>query len=100
MAALNDNDRIRKPVTSTAPTKAKSRELAYSQALNKNQIDRQRSKSRESGRQTGRRLVFERYRYTVSRTLELSSATNSARALYILYTLSHCQTSNVGAGLP
>jgi len=41
---------------SRAPTKAKSREPAYSQALNQNKIDRQRSKSRESGRQTVRRL--------------------------------------------
>jgi len=37
------------------PTKAKSREPAYSQAHNQNKIDRQRSKSRESGKQTGRR---------------------------------------------
>ena len=36
---------------SAAPTKAKSREPAYSQALNKNKIDRQRVKSRESGKQ-------------------------------------------------
>src|SRR6218665_710840 len=39
-----------------APTKAKSQEPAYSQALNQNKIDRQRSISRESGRQTVRRL--------------------------------------------
>ena len=37
---------------SRAPTKAKSREPAYSQTLSLNKIDRQRSKSRESGRQT------------------------------------------------
>src|SRR6218665_2287640 len=41
---------------STAPTKAKSREPAYSQALVQNKIDRQRVRSRESGRQTIRRL--------------------------------------------
>ena len=37
-----------------APTKAKSRESAYSQALNQTKIDRQRSRSRESreGRQS------------------------------------------------
>ena len=43
---------------SKAPTKAKSRKPAYSQALNQNKIDRQRSKSRESGRQTFRRHLF------------------------------------------
>ena len=36
---------------SRAPTKAKSQEPAYSQALNQNKIYRQRSRSRESGRQ-------------------------------------------------
>ena len=36
--------------------KAKSRELAYSQAFIQNKIDRQRFRSRESGRQTVRRL--------------------------------------------
>jgi len=36
----------------TAPTKARSREQAYSQALIQNKIDRQRVRSRESGRQT------------------------------------------------
>ena len=34
------------------PTKAKSREPAYSQALVQNKIDRQRVRSRESDRQT------------------------------------------------
>ena len=37
-----------------APTKAKPQEPAYSQALNQNKIDRQRSRYRESGRQAGR----------------------------------------------
>src|SRR6218665_2724748 len=49
-------NRNRKPVISTAPTKARSREPAYSQALIQNKIDRQRVRSRESGRQTVRRL--------------------------------------------
>src|SRR6218665_3604811 len=40
----------RKLWISRAPTKAKSQEPAYSQALNQNTIDRQRSRSRESGR--------------------------------------------------
>jgi len=35
----------------TAPTKAKSRDPAYSQALIQNEIDRQRVRSRESGMQ-------------------------------------------------
>ena len=35
----------------TAPTKAKSRESAYSQVLIQNKIDRQRVRSRESGKQ-------------------------------------------------
>src|SRR6218665_1766320 len=39
---------------STAPTKAKSREPAYSQALVQNKIDRQWVRSRESGRQASR----------------------------------------------
>ena len=37
---------------SRAPTKAESQEPAYSQALNQNKINRQRSRSRESRRQT------------------------------------------------
>ena len=47
-------DRNRKLDISIAPTKARSREPAYSQALIQNKIDR--VKSRESGRQTVRRL--------------------------------------------
>src|SRR6218665_2245879 len=49
-------NRNRKLLISRAPTKAKSQEPAYSQGLNQNKIDRQRSRSRESGRQTVRRL--------------------------------------------
>src|SRR6218665_406372 len=49
-------NRNRKLLISRAPTKVKSQEPAYSQALNQNKIDRQRSRSRESGRQTVRRL--------------------------------------------
>ena len=41
-----------KPTISTAPTKAKSREPAYSQALFQNKINRQRVRSRESDRHT------------------------------------------------
>src|SRR6218665_1644587 len=52
---LNSN-RNRKLLISRAPTKAKSQKPAYSQALNQNKIDRQRSRSRELGRQTVRRL--------------------------------------------
>src|SRR6218665_4102895 len=48
------HNRNRKLLISRAPTKAKSQEPAYSQALNQNKIDRQRSRSRESGRQTVR----------------------------------------------
>ena len=44
-------NRNRKLEISTAPRKAKSREAAYSQALVQIKIDRQRVKSRESGRQ-------------------------------------------------
>src|SRR6218665_1421065 len=51
-----NRNRNRKLLISRAPTKAKSQEPAYSQALNQNKIDRQRSRSRESGRQTVRRL--------------------------------------------
>ena len=50
------SSRNRKLEISTAPTKAKSWEPAYSQALNQNKIDRLRSESRESGRQTARWL--------------------------------------------
>src|SRR6218665_1165973 len=46
------SNRNRKLLISRAPTKAKSQEPAYSQALNQNKIDRQRSRSKESGRQT------------------------------------------------
>ena len=47
----------RKLEISTAPTKAKSRHPAYSQALNQNEIDTQKVKILiESGRQTVRRL--------------------------------------------
>src|SRR6218665_2868281 len=49
-------NRNRKLLISRASTKAKSQEPAYSQALNQNKIDRQRSRSRESGRQTVRWL--------------------------------------------
>src|SRR6218665_2930873 len=43
-------NRNRKLEISTAPTKAKLREPAHSQALFQNKIDRQRVKSRESAR--------------------------------------------------
>jgi len=52
-----DRNRKRKLKISAAPTKAKSRKPAYSQALIQNKIDRQRFRSTESGRQTIRRLV-------------------------------------------
>src|SRR6218665_125897 len=48
--------RNRKLEIPRAPTKAKSQEAAYSQALNQNKIDRQRSRFKESGRETVRRL--------------------------------------------
>src|SRR6218665_3578623 len=44
----------RKFEISTAPTKAKSREPAYSQSLVQNEIDWQRVRARESGKQTVR----------------------------------------------
>src|SRR6218665_98572 len=47
-------NRNRKLEISRAPTKAKSREPAYSHALIQYKIDRQRVRSRESGRQAGR----------------------------------------------
>ena len=48
--------RNRKLLISRAPTKAKSQEPAYSQALNQNKVDRQRSTSRvrQADSQTGR----------------------------------------------
>ena len=49
-------NRNRKLLISRAPTKAKSQEPAYLQALNQNKIDRQRSRSSQAGRQTVRRL--------------------------------------------
>ena len=55
MTRCNCN-RNRKLEISRAPTKAKSRESDYPEALNHNKIDRQRSKARKSGRQTARRL--------------------------------------------
>src|SRR6218665_1102612 len=54
--ATRNRNRYRKLLISRAPTKAKSQEPAYSQALNQNKIDRQRPRSRESVRQTVRRL--------------------------------------------
>ena len=51
-----DHNSNRKLQISTAPTKAKSWEPAYSQALIQNKINRQWVRSRESGRQTVRRL--------------------------------------------
>ena len=53
---IRNRNRNRKLLISRAPTKAKSQEPAYSQALTQNKIDRQRSRSKESGRQTVRRL--------------------------------------------
>src|SRR6218665_506814 len=52
IAQLRALIRNRKLLISRAPTKAKSQEPAYSQALNQNKIDRQRSRSRDSGRQS------------------------------------------------
>jgi len=52
----NLENRNRKLLISRAPTKAKSQEPAYSQALNQNKINRQPSRSRESGRHTIKRL--------------------------------------------
>src|SRR6218665_1628010 len=49
-------NRNRKLLISRAPTKAKSQEPAYLQALNQSKIDSQGSRSRDSGRQTVRRL--------------------------------------------
>ena len=50
-------NRNRKLQIYTAPTKAKSREPAYSQALVRNKIDRQRVRFRESGRVTGNEFL-------------------------------------------
>ena len=47
-------NRNRKLEISTTPTKARSREPAYSPAFIPNRIDRQRVRSRESGMQAGR----------------------------------------------
>ena len=52
----DDRNRNRKFEISTEPTKAKSRETAYSQALIQNKIDRQWVTSGESGRQIVRQL--------------------------------------------
>ena len=60
-------NRNRNLETSTAPTKAKSREPAYSQALNQNKIDRQRVKSGESGRQIDGRLRWVMFRIEMTR---------------------------------
>jgi len=49
-------NRNRKLGISIAPTKAKSREPAYPQALSQNEIDREGPKSVESGRQKVRQL--------------------------------------------
>ena len=59
-------NRNRNLETSTAPTKAKSREPAYSQALNQNKIGRQRVKSRESGRQIDGQLRWVMFRVEVT----------------------------------
>ena len=61
-----NRNRNRNLETSTAPTKAKSREPAYSQALNQNKIDRQRVKSGESGRQIDGRLRWVMFRVEVA----------------------------------
>src|SRR6218665_2960106 len=54
--ASNMHTRNRNLQISRAPTKARSQEPAYSQALNQNKIDRHRSRSREPGRETAKRL--------------------------------------------
>src|SRR6218665_311938 len=54
--AAHVSNRNRKLHISRAPTKVKSQEPGYSQTLNQNKINRQRSRCRESGRQTVRRL--------------------------------------------
>ena len=58
MLKCNNRHRNRKLLISTVPTKAKSQEPAYSQALNQNKIDRQRSRSRESGRQADSQMAM------------------------------------------
>jgi len=52
----DNRNRNSKLDVNTAPTKARSREPAYSQALIQTKIDRQRVRSRESGRQPVRQL--------------------------------------------
>jgi len=49
-------NRNRKLEVSTTPTKAKSRDQAYSQALIPNKTNGQRVRVRQAGRQTVRRL--------------------------------------------
>src|SRR6218665_2977334 len=65
----NSPHRNRKLLISRAPTKAKSQEPACSQALNQNKIDRHRSRSRESGRQTVRRLSWMALPHTCTSTV-------------------------------
>jgi len=56
---LNRNhNRNRKLEISTAPTTAKSREPAYSQALVQSKIDRQGVRSRESGKQADSQMAM------------------------------------------
>jgi len=57
----------RKLEISRVPTKVKSREPAYSQALVQTKIDRQRVRFRESGRQTVRRLWWMVFRVETGR---------------------------------
>ena len=60
-------NRNRNIQTSTAPTKAKSREPAYSLALSQNKIDSQRIKSGESGRQIDGRPRWVMFRVEMTR---------------------------------
>ena len=63
-----------KLLISRVPTKAKSQEPDYSQALNHNLIDRQRSKSSESGRQTVRRQWWMVFGVRAGSTIEARKA--------------------------
>ena len=62
MGMMGSQNRNRKLEISRAPTKAKSREPAYSQALNQNRIDRQGSRI-----QTVRRLRWMMFRVEMAR---------------------------------
>src|SRR6218665_1431220 len=82
--------RNRKFQSSTAPTKAKSREPAYSQVLNQNKINRHRVKIQRIRLEDNQRLIYSHICYDKQKLTSTSSGARTAigprsNALYTIF---------------